>query len=101
MFVLSIQEETITCKTSKEERRNVLFNDTLNTLNYSYNGVRHMVKDHVDSGIGNLMLLLHIQLIINNKRMFLLYAPYHGQDNTYHGLCYTCCVALVEMGKVL
>ena len=33
---------------------NVLFNDALNTFYLRLYGVRHMVKDHTDSGRGNL-----------------------------------------------
>ena len=36
-----------------ERERNVLFNDTLNTFYLRLYGVRHMVKDHSDSEIGN------------------------------------------------
>ena len=35
------------------ERENVLFNDALNTFYLRLYGVRHMIKDHSDSGKGN------------------------------------------------
>ena len=37
----------------REKKRNVLFNDTLNTFYLRLYGVRHMVKDHSDSEKGN------------------------------------------------
>ena len=64
---------------------NVLFNDTLNTFYLRLYGVRHMVKDHSDSEKGN-PLPPHRLLF---PARFLLYAPSHRQDSTYHGLCYT------------
>ena len=67
----------------KERERNVLFNDALNTFYLRLYGVRHMVKDHSDSEKGN-PLPPHRRLAARD----LLYAPFHSQDNTYHGLCY-------------
>ena len=61
---------------------NVLFNDALNTFYLWLYGVRHMVKDHSDSERGN-QLPPHGLLF-----------P-HRQDNTYRGICYTSCGALV------
>ena len=40
-------------------------------------GVRHMVKDHSDSEIGNPLPLHGLLFQISSK------------DDTYHGLCYT------------
>ena len=34
---------------------NILFNDALNTYNLWLHGIRHMVKDHLDSERGNLL----------------------------------------------
>ena len=69
-------------ETRKERKRNVLFNDALNTFYLRLYGVRHMVKDHSDSerGMGYSFRL---------AARVVLYAPSHRQDNTYHGLCYT------------
>ena len=50
-------------------------------------GVRYMVKDHSDSEKGN-PLPPH-RLLYRLTARVLLYAPFHRQDNTYHGLCYT------------
>ena len=45
-------------------KRNVLFNDALNTFYLRLYGIRHMVKDHSDSEKGNLLpphrLLFHV-----------------------------------------
>ena len=60
---------------------NVLFNDALNTFYLRLYGIRHMVKDHLDSERGN--------LLPPHGLLFLLYAPSHRQDSTYHSLCYT------------
>ena len=47
---------------------------------YGYNySVGLMVKDHLYSEKGNPL----------PPAMVLLYAPFHRQDSTYHGLCYT------------
>ena len=46
-----------------------------------------MVKDHSDSEKGNLLLPHRLLFPISSK--VLLYAPFHRQDRTYHGLCYT------------
>ena len=46
-----------------------------------------MVKDHSDSEKGN-PLPPH-RLLFPIAARVLLYAPYHRQDSTYHGLCYT------------
>ena len=60
-----------------------------------------MVKDHSDSEKGNLLPPHRLLLSINSKGSLtarvLLYAPYHRQDNTYHGLCYTSHGALAGM----
>ena len=62
-----------------------LFNDALNTFHLRLYGVGHMVKDHSDSERGNPLpphgLLFPI--------IFILYAPSHRQDSTYHDLYYT------------
>ena len=72
--------------TQWERERNVLFNDALNTFYLRLYGVRHMVKDHSDSEIGN-PLPPHRLLLSSNSKVF-LYAPSHRQDSTYYGLCY-------------
>ena len=56
---------------------NVLFNDALNTFYLRLYGVGHMVKDHSDSERGNPLPPLS------------QCTPFHRQDSTYHGLCYT------------
>ena len=47
-----------------------------------------MVNDHSDSERGN-PLPPHGLLFPISSKGFLLYAPSHRQDNTYHGVCYT------------
>ena len=58
------------------------------------NGVRHMVKDHSDSEKGNPLPPHRLRYSYRLTARVLLYAPSHRQDNTYHGLCYTCRGAL-------
>ena len=73
----------------------VLFNDALNTFYLRLYGVRHMVKDHSDSEKGNLMP--PHRLLFPITAMVILHAPFHRQDSTYHGLCYTSRGALAGM----
>ena len=47
-----------------------------------------MVKDHFDSEKGNPLPPHRLLLSINSKG-YILYAPSHRQDSTYHGLSYT------------
>ena len=70
-----------------ERERNVLFNDALNTFYLRLYGVRHMVKDHSDSEKWNPLPPHRLLLSISSKGSFICTIP--GQDNTYHGLCYT------------
>ena len=72
---------------SKQNGRNVLFNDALNTFCLRLYGVRHMVKDHSDSERGNKLLPHGLFFQINCNSYFICII--HRQDNTYHGLCYT------------
>ena len=53
-----------------------------------------MVKDHSDSDRGNPLPPHRLLFPINSKSVFIF--PYHIQDNTYHGLCYTSRGALAE-----
>ena len=71
---------------------NVLFNDALNTFYLRLYGVRHMVKDHSDNERGNPLLPL---FPISSKGSFIC-IMHHREDNTYHGLCYTCRVHCLE-----
>ena len=73
----------------------VLFNNTLNTFYLHLYGVRHMVKDHSDSERGNPLLPHGLLFPISSKGS--LYASFHRQDNTHHGLCYTSREALAGM----
>ena len=68
-----------------ERERNVLFNDTLNTLYLRLFGIRHMGKDHSDSEKGN--------PLPPHRLLF----PINRQDSTNHGLCYTSRGALAGM----
>ena len=60
----------------RERERNVLFNDTLNTLYLRLYGVRHMVKDHSDSEKGNLLPPHRLLLSINSKGSFICTIPH-------------------------
>ena len=83
---------------NRKEGRDILLNNTLRTFYYDYIGIRHMVKNHIDSEAGNPVPSFHGLLFsVGSKGSF--YALYHRQDNTYHNLLYTICGALVGMGK--
>ena len=56
-------------------------------------GNRHMVKDHSDSEREK-TCCCHMGYVFRLTARVLLYAPYHRQDSTYHGLCYTSCGVL-------
>ena len=58
-------------KEKRERKRNVLFNNALNTFYLRLYGVRHMVKDHSDSEKGNLLLPHRLLLSINSKGSFI------------------------------
>ena len=64
---------------------NVLFNDTLNTFYLRLYDVGHMVKDHIEETRYRHYMGYTFRL----AAMVILYAPFHRQDITYHGLCYT------------
>ena len=72
-----------------EGRKNffILFNDALIAFYLRLYGVRHMVKDHINSERGN-PLPPH-GLLFSIMARVVLYASSHRQDNAYHGLCYT------------
>ena len=64
------------CKLLTErERKNLLFNDALNTFYLRYYGVRHMVKDHSDSEKGNPLPPHRLLLSINSKGYFICIIP--------------------------
>ena len=71
-----------------QRKRNVLFNDALNTFYLRLYGVGHMVK-------GPFLIVRketrcrHIGYSYRLTARVLLYAPSHRQDSTYHSLCYT------------
>ena len=56
----------------------VLFNDTLNTFYLRLYGVRHMVKDHSDSEIGNPLPPHGLLFSINSKGSFICTIPQTG-----------------------
>ena len=62
------------------------FNDALNTFYLRLYGVGHMVKDH---SVREETRCRHMGYSFRLTASVLLYAPYHRQDSTYHGLCYT------------
>ena len=72
---------------------NVLFNDALNTFYLQLYGIRHVVKDHSDSEIGNLLPPHGLLFSINSKGSFICTIP----DRIAHTTaCYTSRGALVE-----
>ena len=87
-FSLSEWSFTIMSDIKVEVRRK----DTLNTFYLQLHGVRHMVKDHRDRQKGN-----YIDYYFLLAGSDLLYAPFHRQVSTYHGLWYNCCGTLAEM----
>ena len=72
-------------------------NDALNTFYLRLYGVKHMVKNHSDSEIGNPLPPHGLLFLISSK--FFLYASFHRQDNIYHDLCYTSRGALAGTGN--
>ena len=77
------------------KRKEMFYLTTQNTFIYVLYGVRHMVKDHLDSERGNPLLPHGLPFLLVAKVP--LYASSHRQDNTYYGLCYTNCGALAVM----
>ena len=65
-------------------KRNVLFNDALNTFYLQLYGVKHMVKDHLDIERGNLLQLLH-RLLARDILYTLFYTKYHNFVNPFVG----------------
>ena len=66
---------------------NVLFIDAFKTFYLRLYGIRHMVKDHLDSERGK--RCRHIGYSFWLTVRVILYAPSHRQDSTYCALCYT------------
>ena len=67
--------------TDAEKKRNVLFNDALNTFYLRLYGVRHMVKDHSDSEKGNPLPPHRLLLSINSTGFFYMH---HLTDRIAH-----------------
>ena len=65
----------------RERKRNILFNDALNTFYLRLYGVRHMVKDHSDSEKGNPLLPHRLLLSINKQQGF--FYMHHPTDRIY------------------
>ena len=63
-----------------KEGRSVLFNDALNTFYLRSYGVKHMVKDHSDSGRGNLLPPHGLLFPISSKGSFICTIPQTGLD---------------------
>ena len=57
------------------EGRTFLFNDALNTFYLQLYGIGHMVNDHSDSKIGNLLQFHKLFFPINRKRTFIRIIP--------------------------
>ena len=62
----------------RKRKRNVLFNDALNTFCLRLYGVRHMVKDHSDSEKGNPLPPHRLLFSINSKGSFICTIPQTG-----------------------
>ena len=62
----------------KERKGNVLFNDTLNTFYLRIYGVRHMVKDHLDSERGNPLPPHGLLFSIDSKGSLICTIPQTG-----------------------
>ena len=60
------------------KEKNVLFNDTLNTLYSPLYGVGHMVKDHSDSEKGKMLPPHGILFPISGKGSFIYTIPQTG-----------------------
>ena len=64
--------------TGRRKEGNVLFNDALNIFYLRLYGIKHMVKDHSDSGRGNLLLPHGILFPISSKGSFICIIPQTG-----------------------
>ena len=62
----------------------VLFNESLNTFYLRLYDVRHMVIIAREE-----TRCCHMGYSLRLAVKVLLYASFHRQDNTYHGICYT------------
>ena len=73
------QSKNINCKCIPVmEEGNVLFNDALNTFYLQLYGIRHMVKDHSDREIGNLLPTHGLLFPISSKGSFICIIPQTG-----------------------
>ena len=61
------------------KKRNVLFNDALNTFYLRQYGVRHMVNDHSDSERGNPLPPHGLLFPISSKGSFICIIPQTGK----------------------
>ena len=69
-----------------KEIRNVLYSEALNTFYSRLYGVKHMVKEHLDSEIENPLPTLHGLLFpSSNNGYFIRIIP--RPETTYHSLC--------------
>ena len=73
-----VKDHSDSQKGEREKKRNVLFNDALNTFYLWLYGVRHMVKDHSDSETGNPLPPLRLLFPINGKGSFICTIPQTG-----------------------
>ena len=78
MFYLTMHLHILFTIIYLERERNVLFNDTLNTLYLRLFGIRHMVKDHSDSEKGNPLPPHRLLFPINSKGSFICTVPQTG-----------------------
>ena len=73
----------------------ILFNNTLNTFYLRFYGAGHITKDHSNI-CDETICRHHMDYSFRLAARDLLYASYHRQNNTFHGLCYNSRVALGE-----
>ena len=73
----------------------VLFNDALNVFHLQLYSIRHVIKDHLRESKRKFIA----STLWDNKKFHLaasnlLYALFHREDSTSHGLCSSSCGAL-------
>ena len=73
----------------------VLFDNTLNTFYECLYGIGHIVKDHIAR---EELYCHHYSFLVATRG--LLYAPFHRQDSTDHGLCCTSHGALAGANNI-
>ena len=76
-----------------------MFYLTTHTTHFSLYGIEHMVKDHSEATeeiCSHHLMDYSFRLAVKD----FLCVPFHREDSTYNGLCYTSCGAFI-MGNIL